>query len=108
MSSHVVIEWAPFVVKDGVDETKLLHASEALQTEFLSKQDGFLRRELLRGKGKQWVDAVYWRDLRAAEQAMNNAAESPVCFAYFQLMEGADHVNAGDGVTHFAQVKSYE
>jgi hypothetical protein len=107
VDKNAVIEWAPFTLVEGIDEEKLLQASQALQTDFLSKQKGFLGRELLKGKGNDWVDLVYWENREAAEQASQNAANSPVCYAYFQLM-GADHAEPGAGVMHFEQVKTYK
>jgi hypothetical protein len=107
MSTTIVVEWAPFQVAEGMDEAKLLRASEALQSEFLSKQKGFLRRELLRGPGQQWVDLVYWENRAAADAAAQNAATSPVCYTYFQMMD-ADHAEPGAGVLHFQRVKSYQ
>jgi hypothetical protein len=101
------IEWAPFSLAEGVDEASLLAASEALQREFLSQQPGFVRRELLRGHGNQWVDLVYWASQEAAETAMQNVAGSPVCHRYFSLMAGADASEPGAGVLHLAQVAQY-
>lgn len=101
------IEWAPFTLADGVDEATLLAASEALQREFLSQQPGFVRRELLRGSGTQWVDLVYWASKEAAEAAMQHVAGSPVCHRYFALMAGADGDEPGAGVLHLAQVAQY-
>ena len=108
MNHPVVIEWAPFRLAEGVEETGLLAASEALQSGFLANQRGFIRRELLKGPESQWVDMVVWESRDAADQAAKNAAESPVCFQYFQLMQGADHVAPGDGVLHFDRVTTYE
>ncbi len=107
MEHQLVIEWAPFVLKEGIDETTLLQASEALQSEFLSRQPGFVKRELLRADERHWVDMVYWENSRAIEEAMKSVAESPACYRYFQLMVGADHDNPGSGVSLFQQVKTY-
>jgi hypothetical protein len=105
--NHQVLEFAPFDLADGISETELLDASEALQSEFLDRQDGFLKRELVRRDERHWVDIVYWRDKEAVERAMKNAEESPVCFRYFQLMIGADHDQPGSGVLLLEQVRSY-
>jgi hypothetical protein len=106
--NHPVIEWAPFTLTDGVDAGTLLAASEALQSEFLGKQPGFLKRELVRLDQNHWVDIVYWKDKEAVERAMQNVASSPVCFQYFHLMVGADHDQPGEGVMLYEHVKSYE
>jgi hypothetical protein len=56
--TEAVVEWAPFRMKLGVDETALLRSSEELQMQFLAKQRGFIRRELLRGGDGNYVDLV--------------------------------------------------
>ncbi len=106
-SNRLTIEWAPFTLVEGVDEATLIAASDVLQTEFLSQQPGFIKRELLKGHNNQWVDIVYWNSRAEAEQAARNAANSPVCYKYFALMVGADHDDPNAGVLHFEQVKTY-
>ncbi len=106
-NNTLTIEWAPFTLVEGVDEAALLAASDVLQAEFLSKQRGFIKRELLKGKNDQWVDIVYWNSLEEAEQAARKAATSPVCYKYFALMVGADHDDPNAGVLHFEHVKTY-
>lgn len=105
--ANVTIEWAPFRLIDSADEASLLRASDALQSGFLAKQPGFIRRELLKGKDGQWVDLVYWESPEAAARAVQEAANSPVCFEYFRLMGGADHADPGNGVLHFEKRKTY-
>lgn len=107
MKRRLIGEWAPFAVKDGIEDEAVVRASQALQSDFLSKQPGFVRRELLRGEGRQWVDIVYWESRRAAEAVMEAAARSEVCFQYFQLMADADHAEPGAGVMHFEQVEVF-
>jgi hypothetical protein len=103
----VTIEWAPFTLVNATDEARLLSASDALQRDFLSKQPGFVRRELLKGRDGQWVDLVYWESDEAAAEAMRRATGSVVCTEYFQLMVGADLPDFGSGVLHFSRAKSY-
>ncbi len=101
------VEWAEFRLAAGVTEAALREASDRLQTAFLREQEGFIRRELLKGENGRWVDVVYWKDREAAEAAVNNAGNSPVCMAYFQLMAGENHHTPGEGVLHFQRVKTY-
>jgi len=104
----VTIEWAPFKLADGVDEARLLRASDGLQTAFLAGQPGFIRRELLKGQDGQWVDLVHWESEDAATRAMERAASSQVCLDYFKLMVGANGgADPGEGVLHLRQVKTY-
>ena len=94
----MVIEWAPFRMVAGVGEEELFEASQALQSDFLVLQGGFVRRELVHVDEDQWADLVYWRDEASAAKAMESAASSPVCFKYFELMVDADHAEPGQGV----------
>jgi hypothetical protein len=102
-----IIEWAPFRLKSDVTDAELLAASDSLQRNFLSLQDGFVGRELLRCSNCQWADLVYWRDEQSANAVMQAVAESPVCNAYFQLMDGLDAIDPGAGVLHLRRVQTY-
>lgn len=108
MRAKAVVEWAPFRLAEGVSEEQLLRASNDLQVGFLAKQRGFVRRELLRGKDRQWVDVVFWEDQQTADEAMKAAAESPACHEYFKMMLVVDHADPSAGVLHFEQVESYK
>jgi hypothetical protein len=104
----VTIEWAPFKLADAVDESRLLRAADAIQADFLAKQPGFIRRELLRGQDGQWVDLIYWESEEAAARAMQHVESSAVCLEYFQLMVGANGgAEPGEGLLHFRRVKTY-
>lgn len=107
-NEKLVVEWAPFTLAEGVDEAALVEASNALQTDFLGKQRGFIRRNLLKGKENQWVDIVYWSSRKEADQASKNAANSPACHQYFSLMAEANHDDPSGGVLHFEQIKAYQ
>ena len=104
----VVIEWAPFRLRAGVTEPELLAASEAIQREFLSRQAGFLHRELARGADGLWADIVHWANGAAAEAAMAVAPTSAVCGAYFALMAGANGgADPGEGLLLMQRVGAY-
>jgi hypothetical protein len=99
----VVIEWAPYIAKEGVSEQDLIQASNAVQAEFLEKQKGYIKRELLKGEGDQWVDLVYWASHDDAQQAMLDVHQSPVCLNYFGMMATVDHDDPSKGVFHYRQ-----
>jgi len=98
-----VLEWAPFRLKAGVDEATLLAASEQLQRDFLAGQDGFVRRELIKGAEGSYVDLVWWDSFAASQAAMRKAAVSPACKRYVALMD-CDHGNPADDVVLFSVV----
>jgi hypothetical protein len=103
----MVVEWAPFRLAPGAEEAALLEASEILQRDFLQRQPGFVRRELLRGADGQWVDLVVWRDKPSAMLALSAAGSSAACHAYFHLMVGGDTMDASTGVLHLHLVRDY-
>ena len=102
-----IVEWAPFRLAAGVDPQALIVASETLQREFLERQPGFVRRELLHGPDGQWADLVVWRDERTASEAMSAAMSSPVCLAYFHLLEGGDDPATASSVLHFRRIREW-
>jgi hypothetical protein len=101
------IEWAPFALAEGVDEATLLAASEAMERDFLSRQPGFLRRELLRGASGQWVDIIHWESRVAVEEAMRVAQASPACQRYFTLMAVDAQSSPNGGISLFDQVQRF-
>ena len=102
-----VVEWAPFRLAPGADEPTLLETAEAVQHEFLARQPGFVRRDLLRAGDGQWVDLVVWKDEASAMEAMRAAQSSAACHGYFHLMAGADGGDVAAGVVHLQRVRSY-
>jgi hypothetical protein len=107
MNGNYVIEWAPFRLKEGVEESALLAASEAMQHGFLSQQKGYVRRELVKTADGQWADVVYWDSPASIGQGMKAAMENPACLKYFELMAGVDHADPSMGVMHLSVMKSY-
>ena len=104
-ANTITIEWAPFEVADNVSDEQFLEAAAELETNFLQQQDGYLKRELLRGEGKQWVDLVYWSSPETAAEAVQAANASEACLQYFSLMVGVE--DAVDGISHYKQIKTW-
>jgi len=100
------LEWAPFRLRPGIAEERLLDASAKLQADFVSKQAGFLGRRLVRKSDGSYIDLVLWESMAAADKAMQHAAESDTCSTFFTLMESED-ATAGAGVEHFEVVAEY-
>lgn len=102
---RAVVELVPFTLRNEVTESQLLSVSERLQAEFLMRQPGFIKRELLRKSETEWIDLVYWVNRELAEKAIQNALSSSICQEYFNLiLYGED---ADTGVVHFEMVSDY-
>jgi len=111
-NNGIVVEWAPFEVREGVSDEQLLRASEHIQKEFLVKQKGYIKRELLRGEGNQWVDLVYWASKEDANAAIQNAMNSEAYGAFFGLMEGIpgpdETVDPAAGIFHYKRMAGWD
>lgn len=99
---------APFILKDGVTETLLSNASGILQKEFVEKQPGFIKRELVKKSAREFVDIIYWDNQVNANKDMQQTKNSPACYAYFQLLADTDHRNQDAGVAHFEVLNEYK
>lgn len=107
MKNGFAIELAPFGVADGVSVGELLEASERLERDFLSKAEGYLGRVLVRKDSRTWADIVFWQSGEHAAKAMEAAATSETCRAYFKCMAAEDHDDPAKGVTLYRSVKTY-
>jgi heme-degrading monooxygenase HmoA len=106
-TKNQIIEFAPFTLAEGVNESTLLAASDALQAEFLARQKGFIKRDLLKTEEGKWADVLYWDSRESVEQAMQEAATHPAALSYFQLMATADHDNPVAGMMLLHVARSY-
>lgn len=102
------VEFATIMLKDGITEEMLLKASHDLQNDFLIKQPGFLKRELLKRSSKEYVDLIYWENQESADKAVGVAMENPVCLSFFELMEAADINDPAEGVAYYKVINEYE
>jgi len=98
---HIAL--APFGLKTGVSEDALLGASDRFEEEFVSKQDGIIKRILVKdGEGGGYTDIVFFRDLQSIDKVVEAERYSDVCAAFFSIMDG-------DGSHRVYEVlKSYE
>jgi hypothetical protein len=99
-----IVELAEIRLAPGKTESDLIAASDVFQERFLRHQPGFLRRDLLRGKGV-WYDLVVWRDQASADAIMAAAMQSADCMAYFGVMQMQEDMT--QGVRHMQRLASY-
>lgn len=84
---HIAL--APFKLKAGVSEDTLLSASDRFEEEFASKQDGIIRRVLVKdGEGGGYADLVFFCDLESIGRVIEQEQNSDVCAAFFSIMDG--------------------
>ncbi len=107
MAETITVEWAPFVKAAGVDIAKLIAAADKVNTEFLSKQKGFLRRELVKKNENEFADILHRQSLADAKSASEKISDCAAAGAYFKLMDGEKSAVAGAGFSYFQIVKKW-
>lgn len=96
-----VIEIARIKLAVDVSEDELLAASDKFQTDFLSKQPGYLGRDLIRLGDGGYADIIRWERAEAAEAILTKLSASPACRDYFSIME------ADGGIAFHTVLSSY-
>ncbi|HEX6756933.1 MAG TPA: hypothetical protein VF086_00765 [Propionibacteriaceae bacterium] len=96
------IALAPFKLKHGVAEETLLNTSEEFEHLFVQKQDGILRRILVRDSDGGYADIVFFEDEEAIERVLDAEQHSDVCAAFFSIMDDEDSYRV------FEVLKTYE
>ncbi len=84
-----IVEIAQFKLVAGVDEQGFLKEAEAVQSDFLEKQKGYIDRELLKGGDGQWIDIVHWRSMEEAKRAAEAIMKDPACLGFLQKIDPA-------------------
>ncbi len=97
---HIAL--APFTLRAGVSEERLLTTSDDFDASFVKNQDGILRRILVRDGEGGYADIVFFEDEQAIEAALEAEQTSEVCAAFFSIMN--------DDASHrvFEVLKTYE
>jgi hypothetical protein len=92
------IQIASFKLKAGVDEQKLLDASDAFEREFVQKQKGIIKRILLKNVDGSYADLVFFERKEDFDRVLRAEQTTP---EFFEIME--DLPSAG-----FHVIKTYE
>lgn len=104
-AGEVAIEWAPFVKAGSVTDEQLVAAANTVNSNFLVKQKGFIKRELIKKNESEYADVVYWQTKPDAIKAGEKVSTCIECSEYFKLM--AVGVKAGEGFSHYTIIKSW-
>ena len=80
------VELTSFNLVDGTDEAKFIATAKEMQASFLNKQEGFIKRTLVKGENG-WTDVVYWKDPQSMQQAMQKAETSVEVVPFMQMID---------------------
>ncbi|MEV4416082.1 hypothetical protein [Catellatospora sp. NPDC049609] len=97
---HIAL--APFRLKEGISEDALVKTSDDFEEQFVRKQEGILKRILVKDGNGGYADIVFFADAAAIDRVIEAEQSSEVCAAFFAIMDE-------DG-THsvYEMLKTYE
>lgn len=78
---------APIKLKPGVSDETFVKASDEFEVHFVSRQQGILKRILLKGSNGDYADLVYFEDLNAIDRVVKAEKSHPSVGEFFNLME---------------------
>lgn len=103
----IAVEWAPFIKVKGVTEQQLITAADRVNFEFLTKQPGFIKRELIKKSDTEFADIIHWNTKKEAIAAGEKVFNCNECKEYFELMDMEASANAGKGFSHYEILKEW-
>lgn len=96
------IAFAPFRLKEGITGQALLAASDAFERDFVRRQEGIVRRFLVKDARGGFADVVFFSDEEAMSRVVEAEQNSEACFAFSSIMDGHDSHSV------FEVIKTYE
>ena len=105
VADNPTIEWAPFIKKAHVSDDALIAAADLVNRAFLTKQKGFIRRELISKTSTEYADLIYWETEEDAVNAGNKVNTCAECNAYFTLMDMNSQTT--NGFSHYRIIKRW-
>jgi len=90
----MLIETFTFRLAADADETAFLEADRRVQTEFIPRHHGFMRRTTAHGGDGEWLVVVLWDSEDDARASMELAEEHPATRAFHALLDPTTlHIN---------------
>lgn len=102
-----IIELARIKLAEHSTEADLQTASTRFQNEFLSQQEGFIRRDMVRHQDRSFTDIILWESRSHADAVFERAQNSEIVAEYFSHMH-FDPENPDEGVEHCELIASYQ
>ena len=106
IAGEVAVEWAPFIKAPDVSDEQLIARANVVNSDFLIKQKGFIKRELIKKNNNEYADVIYWETKSDAVSAGEKVNTCVTCGEYFQLMNMGE--KAGEGFAHYTIIRSWK
>jgi hypothetical protein len=82
-----LVEITTFKLNAGVSNADFLAATAQMQKDFLSVQEGFIKRTLTVSADSVWTDIVSWKDENSQGNAMKMAEKSERALPFMQKID---------------------
>jgi hypothetical protein len=82
-----LVEITTFKLNAGVSNADFLAATAQMQKDFLSVQEGFIKRTLTVSADSVWTDIVSWKDENSHGNAMKMAEKSEKALPFMQKID---------------------
>ncbi len=99
---------APFRLAEGISEADLLNGSDTFQAEFVDKEPGVLRRELVAKEDGSYLDIIQFRSQEDALKVMEKEKTCSICHHFFSLLKMNDSSEAESGMPFYSTLAVYE
>lgn len=82
-----LVELTTFKINKGVSGADFVKSAEQMQSDFLEKQNGFIKRTLTVSGDTLWTDIVYWENPESQNKAMQIAEKSPEVMPFMEKID---------------------
>jgi hypothetical protein len=104
-AQKMTIEWAPFIKNSQTTDQLLISAADKVNSHFLAKQKGFIKRELIKKNDNEYADIIYWQTKSDAIAAGEKVYTCVECNEYFKHMNMKQKTN--EGFAHYEIIRSW-
>jgi len=83
----VIVEVATFKLKEGITPDEFYVVDQAVETQHVSQQPGFISRESAVSDDNEWLVIVHWRSIEDAEASMASFSSAPATAEFMSQLD---------------------
>ena len=87
LEQSIIVEVATFTLKEGVTPDEFYAVDQAVETQHVSQQPGFISRESAVSDDNEWLVIVHWRSIEDAEASMASFSSAPATAEFMSKLE---------------------
>ena len=87
LESGTIVEIATFKLKEGVTPDEFYPVDQAVESQHVSQQPGFISRESAVSEDNEWLAIVHWRSIEEAEASMASFSSAPATAEFMSKLE---------------------